>query len=242
MTTPIRSRRQPRRAPTRCSCSSPSPGLELPGPRTIRGRASRRPTFTVFVRAPYTINVGTTTTGSASRPRRAAGRPARGDGGGNLGPRPGMIVHGGRVLSAADEQTTATTDWRETFCGTQTKGGFRLPGSRRDAADSDPRDDPPAGRDRWALGGDRRIRGRASPSTPATPGPVASTSTRRSRTSPRSPAGVGLVHGNNSRDDAGSGRDRHARLLDGTIPPELLLAVVSATDCPVILETPGGPA
>ena len=54
--------------------------------------------------------------------------------------------------------------------------------------------------------------------------------------------GVSLVHSNNSRDDAGSGRDRHAGLLDGTIPPELLLGVVSATDCPVILETPGGPA
>ena len=53
---------------------------------------------------------------------------------------------------------------------------------------------------------------------------------------------VDLVHGNNSRDDAGSGRDRHAGLLDGTIPPELLFGVVAATDCPVILETPGGPA
>ena len=47
-----------------------------------------------------------------------------------------------------------------------------------------------------------------------------------------------LVHLNNSRDPAGSSRDRHAPLSDGEIPTELLLEVARAADCPV---DPGDP-
>jgi deoxyribonuclease-4 len=53
---------------------------------------------------------------------------------------------------------------------------------------------------------------------------------------------IDLVHLNNSRDAAGSSRDRHAPLDDGQIPAELLIAVARAADCPVILETPGDAA
>ena len=53
---------------------------------------------------------------------------------------------------------------------------------------------------------------------------------------------IDLVHLNNSRDPAGSSRDRHAPLTDGEIPTELLLEVARAADCPVILETPGDAA
>jgi deoxyribonuclease IV len=53
---------------------------------------------------------------------------------------------------------------------------------------------------------------------------------------------VDLVHLNNSRDPAGSSRDRHAPLADGEIPTDLLVEVVRAADCPVILETPGDSA
>ena len=51
-----------------------------------------------------------------------------------------------------------------------------------------------------------------------------------------------LVHLNNSRDPAGSSRDRHAPLTDGEIPTELLLEVARAADCPIVLETPGDAA
>jgi deoxyribonuclease-4 len=46
------------------------------------------------------------------------------------------------------------------------------------------------------------------------------------------------VHCNNSRDDFGSGRDRHANIAKGTIDPALLLGVVRAAGAPVICETP----
>lgn len=50
---------------------------------------------------------------------------------------------------------------------------------------------------------------------------------------------IDLVHCNDSRDPAGSGRDRHAHLGRGEIPPEQLLGVVGAAGAPVVVETPG---
>jgi deoxyribonuclease-4 len=49
---------------------------------------------------------------------------------------------------------------------------------------------------------------------------------------------VDLVHCNNSRDEFGSGRDRHANISSGMIDPALLLGVVHAAGAPVICETP----
>ena len=49
---------------------------------------------------------------------------------------------------------------------------------------------------------------------------------------------IDLVHCNNSRDEFGSGRDRHANIGTGTIDPALLLGVVRAVGAPVICETP----
>jgi deoxyribonuclease IV len=49
---------------------------------------------------------------------------------------------------------------------------------------------------------------------------------------------IDLVHGNNSRDEFGSGRDRHAGMESGTIDPTLILDVIRAAGAPVICETP----
>lgn len=48
---------------------------------------------------------------------------------------------------------------------------------------------------------------------------------------------IDLVHCNDSRDAAGSGRDRHANFGSGQIDPDLLVAVVQTADAPVICET-----
>jgi deoxyribonuclease-4 len=48
---------------------------------------------------------------------------------------------------------------------------------------------------------------------------------------------IDLVHCNNSRDEFGSARDRHAPLREGTIDPEQLVAVCAAAGATVILET-----
>jgi deoxyribonuclease IV len=49
---------------------------------------------------------------------------------------------------------------------------------------------------------------------------------------------IDLVHCNNSRDEFGSGRDRHAGLESGQIEPGLILDVVRTAGAPVVCETP----
>jgi deoxyribonuclease-4 len=50
---------------------------------------------------------------------------------------------------------------------------------------------------------------------------------------------IDLIHCNNSRDEFGSGRDRHANITKGTIDPAVLLHVITAAgDAPAICETP----
>jgi deoxyribonuclease-4 len=49
---------------------------------------------------------------------------------------------------------------------------------------------------------------------------------------------IDLVHCNNSRDEFGSSRDRHANLQSGTIDSAQLVEVVRAAGAPVICETP----
>jgi deoxyribonuclease-4 len=49
---------------------------------------------------------------------------------------------------------------------------------------------------------------------------------------------IDLVHCNDSRDEHGSGRDRHENLGKGTIGLDMLVAIVSAAGAPVVCETP----
>jgi deoxyribonuclease-4 len=49
---------------------------------------------------------------------------------------------------------------------------------------------------------------------------------------------IDLVHLNNSRDEFGSSRDRHANIATGTIEPDLLVAVCAAVESPIVVETP----
>lgn len=51
--------------------------------------------------------------------------------------------------------------------------------------------------------------------------------------------GIDLVHLNDSRDEPGSGRDRHQNLGAGQIDPAALVEVVRRADADVICETPG---
>jgi deoxyribonuclease IV len=53
---------------------------------------------------------------------------------------------------------------------------------------------------------------------------------------------VDLVHCNNSRDEFGSGRDRHAGMQAGQIDPALLVDVVRAAGATAICETPDAAA
>jgi len=49
---------------------------------------------------------------------------------------------------------------------------------------------------------------------------------------------IDLVHLNDSRDEFGSARDRHANIGEGTIAPDELAAVCAAAGAPIVVETP----
>ena len=51
---------------------------------------------------------------------------------------------------------------------------------------------------------------------------------------------VDVVHCNDSRDEAGSGADRHANLGQGLVDGDALAALVREADTVTLLETPGG--
>jgi len=53
---------------------------------------------------------------------------------------------------------------------------------------------------------------------------------------------IDLVHANDSKDPAGTGRDRHENLGKGQIDLDTLIGIVRAAGTPVICETPGGVA
>jgi deoxyribonuclease-4 len=50
---------------------------------------------------------------------------------------------------------------------------------------------------------------------------------------------IDLVHANDSKDQADSGRDRHQNLGKGQIDLDTLVGIVQAAGAPVICETPG---
>jgi deoxyribonuclease IV len=191
----------------------------------------------VVVHAPYMLNVASTNNRIRVPGRKLLAQHAQAAAA--VGAR-GMVVHGGHVL-AEDDPAVGVDNWRKTFSYQAKAGGFPLPlfientagGGNAMARDMDAiarlwdaigefgagfvLDTCHA----WAAGWDlgtavediRAITGR-----------------------------LDLVHLNNSRDEAGSSRDRHAPLTDGEIPTELLIEVARAADCPVILETPGDAA
>jgi deoxyribonuclease-4 len=191
----------------------------------------------VIVHAPYMLNVASTNNRIRVPGRKLLAQHATAAAA--VGAR-GMVVHGGHVL-ADDDPAVGVENWRKTFTYQAKDGGFPLPlfientagGGNAMARDMDAiaRLWDAVGEfgagfvldtcHAWAAGWDlgtavddiRAITGR-----------------------------IDLVHLNNSRDEAGSSRDRHAPLSEGEIPLELLLEVARAADCPVILETPGDSA
>ena len=208
--------------------------LPTPYPRADEIAASR---LTVVVHAPYTINVATTNNRIRIPSRKLLAAHARMAA--SLGAA-AIVVHGGHVLAEEDE-ATGVDNWRKTFARQAAEGGFELPVLIENTA---------GGNHAMARHLDAIARlwdaiGEFQPGfvldvCHAWAGGLDLETIVEDITAIT--GGVSLIHSNNSRDVAGSGRDRHAGLLEGTVPLELLLGVVRATDCPVILETPGGPA
>ena len=191
----------------------------------------------IYVHAPYVLNVATTNNRIRIPSRKLLGSHAKAAAA--IGAK-GLIVHGGHVLADEDE-AIGFDNWQKVFQRQADEGGFPLPilientagGEKAMARRLD------AIEKLWAAVGEFGA-GFVLDTCHAWAGGIDLGS---AVDSVRAITGrIDLVHCNNSRDSADSGRDRHAGLTSGEIDTAALVEVVRAADVPVILETPGGAA
>ena len=190
----------------------------------------------IFVHAPYVLNVATTNNRIRIPSRKLLGAHAKAAAA--LGAK-GLVVHGGHVTADADP-AVGVDNWRKVFERQQVDGGFPLPILIENTA----------GGDKAMVRHLEAIVRLWDAVGEFGPGFVLDTCHAHAAGIDLATAvtditaitgHIDLVHCNNSRDEAGSGRDRHAPLAGGEIPTQALIDIVNAAGAPVILETPGGP-
>lgn len=213
--------------------SSPQ-GWKRPEPREDAAtlRVSSVP---IYVHAPYIINCASTENRIRHPSRQNLQQTL--DAAGEIGAA-GVIVHGGHV-GDDDDPTEGFAHWRTTLERAETEvpilientaGGDNAMARRVDTIERlwEAIDgvDAPVG---FCLD-TCHLHAALDPGTDL----VAATERLRDRI-----GGIDLVHLNDSRDAAGSGRDRHTQVGAGRIDPDALVGMVEAADAPtVICETP----
>ena len=189
--------------------------------------------LTIYIHAPYVLNVATLNNRIRIPSRKLLGQHAAAAAA--IGAK-GLIVHGGH-LNAADDPAIGYDNWRKTFARAVDDGGFGLPILIENTA---------GGNNAMARRFDRLAQlwdaiGEFGP------GFVLDTCHAHAGGEElegivervRAITGrVDLVHANNSRDAFDSGADRHANMSSGQIDPEAIGAIVRAAGCDVIVETP----
>ncbi len=187
----------------------------------------------VYVHAPYLVNVASTNNKIRIPSRKLLFQHATAAA--DLGAR-GLIVHGGHVTAEADVEV-GIDNWRKTVERQAADGGYALPVLLENTAGGDRamarRFDTLARL--WDVIGPHDV-GFCLDTCHAHAGgeDLIDVVARVKAITGR----IDLVHCNNSRDEAGSGADRHANLQDGRIDPEVLLAIIREAGAPVICETP----
>ena len=188
--------------------------------------------LTVYIHAPYLVNVASTNNKIRIPSRKILAQHAAAAAA--IGAK-GLIVHGGHV-TAKDDPGEGVENWRKTF-ERAPEGGFGLPILIENTA---------GGENAMARSFDRL--GRLWDAV-GEYGPGFVLDTCHAWTSGEELAGivdrvraitgrVDLVHANSSRDAAGSGADRHANYDSGTIDVDLIVAACRDAGTDVIVETP----
>jgi len=196
--------------------------------------AIRASGLTVYVHAPYRINVATMNNRIRVPSRKLLAQHA--DGAAKLGAK-AIIVHGGH-LNDGDDPELGFDNWRKTFAYAKNDGGFAVPVLIDNTA---------GGTNAMARRFDRLGRlwdavgefgaGFCLDTCHAWAGgeQLVDVVERVLAITGR----IDLVHANNSRDAFDSGADRHANFDAGTIDAEVIAAVCKAAGSDVIVETPG---
>lgn len=188
----------------------------------------------VFIHSPYVINVASRNNRIRIPSRKAV--LAQADAAAELGAK-GLVVHGGHVTKS-DDPADGIANWRKLFERQAADGGFPLPVLIENTA---------GGENAMARTFDMLARlwdvvGEFGPGFVLDTCHAYAAGEELGDVVRRVLAITGridLVHLNNSRDEFGSARDRHANLSSGTIPPDVLLAVAATARAPIVLETPG---
>lgn len=214
-----------------CFLADPQ-GWKAPKPHP-QADALRDGELTVFVHAPYLVNVATLNNRIRIPSRKMVIQHATAAA--TVGAS-GLIVHGGH-LNVGDDPAKGVDNWRKMFVRQADDGGYPVPILIENTAGGDNAMarrfdalarlwDAVAEFDvgfcldtchAWAAGEElagvvdrvRAITGR-----------------------------IDLVHLNSSRDEFDSARDRHDNIDTGTIDPEQLVAVCAAAGAPIVVETP----
>ncbi|MBV8931872.1 MAG: deoxyribonuclease IV [Kutzneria sp.] len=189
--------------------------------------------LTVFVHAPYVVNVASLNNRIRIPSRKAVLQQA--EAAAAVGAS-GLIVHGGHVTKGEDP-AEGLANWRKLFERQADSGGFAVPILIENTAGGDNamarRFDMVARL--WDQVGEFGAGFCLDTCHAFAAGEelvdiVARVKAITGR--------IDLVHLNDSRDEFGSARDRHANIGAGTIDPELLVAVVATAGAPVVVETP----
>ena len=203
--------------------------------------AIRASELTVYVHAPYRINVATTNNRIRVPSRKLLAQHA--SAAAALGAK-AIIVHGGH-LGGHDDPAVGVENWRKTFAYAANDGGFALPVLIENTAGGT---NAVARRfDRlarlWDAVGDYAdgVGGvgfcldtcHAHAGGEELPGIVERVRAITGR--------IDLVHANDSRDAFDSGADRHANFGTGQIDAGAIVEVCRLAGADVIVETPGGP-
>ena len=209
-------------------------GWQPPAPRADAG-ALRSGGVDIYIHAPYVINVATLNNRIRIPSRKLL--VAHAEAAAAIGAK-GLVVHGGHV-NRGDDLAAGFDNWRKTFAYAAESGGFPLPILIENTAGGDNacarRLDALARL--WDAVGPYGV-GFCLDTCHAHAGgeDLLEVVDRVRAITGR----IDLVHANDSKDDFGSGRDRHENLGRGKIDPDLLIAVVRAAGAPVVVETPGG--
>jgi deoxyribonuclease IV len=193
----------------------------------------RRGAVPVVVHSPYVVNLASTNNRIRIPSRKLVVQHA--DGAAEVGAL-GLVVHGGHV-TAGEDVGTGVDNWRKFVQRQQDEGGFAVPVFIENTAGGDnamARHFDALAR-LWDAVGEFGVGFCLDTCHAFAAGEDLVDVVDRAKSIT---GRIDLVHLNNSRDEFGSARDRHANIADGTIDPDALVAVCAAAGAPVVVETP----
>ena len=195
--------------------------------------ALRASELTIYIHAPYLVNVASTNNKIRIPSRKILQQHA--EAAASIGAK-GLVVHGGHV-TAKDDPKVGVENWRKAFERAEAEGGFPLPILIENTAGGD---NAMARRfDRLAMLWDAV--GQYGPGFVLDTCHAWAGGEELADIVDRVKAITGridLVHANNSRDAFDSGADRHANFDSGTFDSDLIAKVCRDAGCDVIVETP----